>query len=444
MLSVLRVAGLAALLAVSGCSSSIHNSRTLSKPGIDFVDARQRAVVSTKAKLAAGDDPERMITCSEPSPDVFSVLAASFGLDLGLAPSSASDTAKISAALSENAATIQRTQTINLLRESLFRTCERYLNGAIGPAEMIVQSARDQRAMVSILAIEQLTGSLTPPPVVISSSAIANANDSAAQVIQSLQSAKTASDAAAAKALADENKAKATYETNKCKDIEATAEGARTDTQNASLNACNTDKATAAASKASAVSAKEYYDAVRTYVANASPEGVAARGGGELLGDAPKQPTAADRAAVASAVSEIVRSAYAVDEYTMFCIRTLYDQRTNPADPLYEACIKSLEAGLLDEAAVRTARAGVEPALQMRVSQTNQLFEPVSMLFEKSEDFSKTLKSLETEAAKANSALIGKSLFNAKSISEARKSFVTLGDEEAAQVSDAARALLER
>jgi hypothetical protein len=60
--------------------------------------------------------------------------------------------------MSENASSIERSQTVNILRESMYRTCERYLSGAISKEEFIVQAARDQRTMVQVLAIEQLTG----------------------------------------------------------------------------------------------------------------------------------------------------------------------------------------------------------------------------------------------------------------------------------------------
>jgi hypothetical protein len=461
MLSVLRAAGLAALLAASGCSSVIHNSRDISKPGIDFVDARQRAVVSGKkitttttvVPTATGQKKtveENLVICSEPSPDVFSVLASSFGLDVGLAPSAASDTVKIAGALSENAATIQRTQTINLLRESFFRTCERYMNDAISPAEMIVQSARDQRAMVSVLAIEQLTGSLTPPPVVISSSAMANANDSAAKVIDDLKSAKTASDAAAAKAKVDATAYETALTANKCSEIEAIKPESRSVPQNTAWADCEAKKAAAAASKTAATGALEYYTAVRTYVMNASPEGVAARGGGELLGNAPQPATAADRAEVAATVLDIVKSAYAVDEYTMLCMRTLHEaEATAPADnsprkKLLDACLEAMKAGIAQESLIRSERAGFTAALIVRQTATAQLFDPVSSWLKSNSDLAKQMTQLELESVRINPALKGKSFFVRGTFEEAQKRFIRLGDEEQQQVSSAAQALLKQ
>ena len=70
--------------------------------------------------------------------------------------------------IAQSAATAERTQTINLLRESMFRTCERYMNGAIDRTSFVVQAGRDWRAMIAILAIEQLTQVQRPLSTTIS------------------------------------------------------------------------------------------------------------------------------------------------------------------------------------------------------------------------------------------------------------------------------------
>jgi hypothetical protein len=54
-----------------------------------------------------------------------------------------------------------------MLKEMMYRTCERYLNGQISELEYPIIAARDQRIMTSILAIEQLTGGVFQKPVVI-------------------------------------------------------------------------------------------------------------------------------------------------------------------------------------------------------------------------------------------------------------------------------------
>ena len=171
-------------LILAGCANanSIHRKWNISEAGqTEFVDAKQRAVIVNKTQIfqGKGSEPNRREPvyriCSEPSPDVFSIYALSLTGSLSgnpFAGSNLSDKEQaelmLAMASSENGSTIERTQTINLMRESMFRTCERYLNGAIDHDTMQIQAARDQRAMVAVLAIEQLTGVVKRKPTVLS------------------------------------------------------------------------------------------------------------------------------------------------------------------------------------------------------------------------------------------------------------------------------------
>lgn len=156
------------VILVSACSAnhkSIYRHEAVTKnSSLTSVDAKQRAVIST----TSGGVRQ---FCSEPSPDVFSVVAQA--LSAGGVFGNAAESASIEAALniafsdSEQGSTIPRTQTINMLRELMFRTCERHLNGAYNSLEMSVQAIRDQRLMVSILAIEQITGAISPKPLLV-------------------------------------------------------------------------------------------------------------------------------------------------------------------------------------------------------------------------------------------------------------------------------------
>ena len=131
-----------------------------------LIDSKKRAIISSeldKEKRKESGVYQRI--CSEPPPDVFSAFASSIGGDLGFSNSEFS--AGFLLKVVEAAGTISRTQTVNLLRESMFRTCERYLNGAIDEPQLIVQAARDQRTMVAILAIEQLTQAARPPVTIL-------------------------------------------------------------------------------------------------------------------------------------------------------------------------------------------------------------------------------------------------------------------------------------
>ena len=153
-----------------GCSANYHSIyRTTdlsSSDNITSIDAKQKAIISSKK------DSEIRKFCLEPNPDVFTVISHAFSGEATFGKEASPEALNVALAAtlssSETGSTITRTQTINMLKEMMYRTCERYLNGAITELEMSIVSARDQRIMTSILAIEQLTGTVTPKPTVIS------------------------------------------------------------------------------------------------------------------------------------------------------------------------------------------------------------------------------------------------------------------------------------
>ena len=159
--SSLAVIGLLA----SGCANQVTAYRTQrigpDGPMVITTDAYQRHLVMTPDAERAG----MWRTCAEASPDVFSAISGSGAGDLGFNSTSERGVdaqARAAMSIAQSAATAERTQTINLLRESMFRTCERYMNGAIDQATLVVQAGRDWRAMIAILAIEQLDSGPAP------------------------------------------------------------------------------------------------------------------------------------------------------------------------------------------------------------------------------------------------------------------------------------------
>lgn len=310
--SVLATAGL-----LAGCAegNSIYHSRALSPTGdrIVTIDAKQRNVLVTRDAEGAW----RM--CAEAAPDVFSALSASASLGVDVTTRSG----RAAAAIAEAAGTVERTQTVNLLRESMYRTCERYLDGAIGRAQLVVQAARDQRAMVKILAIEQLTRVARGPATIVAPPSTAAATvdgDAVAGLVGDLArertAARTALDAAAAAYAAALKKGRcdvvATAPADdggdpKLSDWTACrAAGAERDARQAALDASTArfDKALAAAGQLGSQS-------------SATTGGGASSGGGG--GAAPSD---AGLASVAGAVERIANSPD-IDEPLMFCIALL-------------------------------------------------------------------------------------------------------------------------
>ena len=186
-------------LLLSGCLSKgdIFNHQSLSDSSITTMDARQRSILANRIK----DNPTFLRLCAEPYPDIFTVVSSSLSAGLDAEAGAEKDksaklkvAAQIAQALKESGASIDRSQTVNLINMSLYRTCERFMNGGISEAELKFQAARDQQAMVSILAIEQLTNIARPAPTkIILDSGFAEA---VASNIVSSEAAKKALDAA--------------------------------------------------------------------------------------------------------------------------------------------------------------------------------------------------------------------------------------------------------
>lgn len=186
-------------LMVTGCANlnSIYRNKTVIDDQANSLravttDARQRSVL-----VSSRTDGIRV--CAEQAPDVFAVLSAGANAQGSLqgAKGDPAASAQIAAAMSEQASAIQRTQTVNLLAQSFYRTCERWLSGAIDGDEFIVQSMRDQRTMMVVLAIEQLTGAVRTPSAVVISAGPASATSDTKTAQQLAEAKKKADDRAA-------------------------------------------------------------------------------------------------------------------------------------------------------------------------------------------------------------------------------------------------------
>lgn len=138
------------------------------------IDARQRLVLSV-------DRDGKRIICAEPSPDMFAVLAASGSLSGNAnatidAPSrrgrrgpgiagadpvryNFDGAAGIETSRSSTETGTQftnRSQTIQLLRDGMYRACEAYMNGAIGQAEYRTILSKQDDMLLNLIAVEHL------------------------------------------------------------------------------------------------------------------------------------------------------------------------------------------------------------------------------------------------------------------------------------------------
>lgn len=122
------------------------------------MDIQKRAILSGSITPTAR-------VCAEPSPDAMSAMAMEAAAKGGV-PSKVQ--VELSAALQQSAAFVGlRTTSIQLLRDFGYRLCEAFLSGGIDQGEYDLLMRRFQKNVVALLAIEQLTGAVKAPPVIL-------------------------------------------------------------------------------------------------------------------------------------------------------------------------------------------------------------------------------------------------------------------------------------
>jgi hypothetical protein len=151
---------LGASLLLTGCSSVIYKTVAVdTTPATSLsLDGKQRVILVTDR---GGITHDKRVVCAEPSPDALVGIAASASGGLSIAGKGSADAA---ASLAEAVQTVgRRTQTVQLLRDGLYRACEAYLNGAINEEEYKLIISRIDDFSVTLVAIDGLTGGLNVP-----------------------------------------------------------------------------------------------------------------------------------------------------------------------------------------------------------------------------------------------------------------------------------------
>jgi hypothetical protein len=178
------IACLPAMTLTAGCAGTQYSFKEFSpqdgQPKTALIDIKQRAILS-----GTKPDGKALVLCAEPSPDALSSLSSQFALDANLKDALA---ATLSAAQQEAASFVGlRTQTIQLLRDSMYRLCEGYLAGALTQADFSWLSRRYQKYMVALLTIEQLTRVAQAPTVAHSASGLASASRAATAIQRDIE-----------------------------------------------------------------------------------------------------------------------------------------------------------------------------------------------------------------------------------------------------------------
>jgi hypothetical protein len=391
---------LVSALLLSACDATSNTSfRAATFVGTEdsalLIDAKQRAIL-TRAWKEQGQGKDKVKIrrfCSEPSPDFVSVMAQS--LSAGGSFGKSADPASLQAALnlaysrSENGTTIARTQTINMLRELMFRTCERFLSGGYDEMELSIQAVRDQRLMVSILAIEQLTGAVSPSPVVINASGSSGAGlgGEAIKTYATLRDEKKKADSAFAAAVKARDEKLGNGDDGKPRECQVIKdEQAKVPPGNVDLKtkaACEklekavTDTKAAAEEVGKAFSTVEQAMTTGGVSASTVSEAIAAGGLNRATSDATKD--------VAATVEKIVERNFNDQTETMlYCLRTLRNLPELKAklgidggrlDPLFDRCLAYIEKDVATATAIseanrlEAAQRQAEASLRLRETQ---------------------------------------------------------------------------
>lgn len=179
---------LLASLILSGCGTTYSLQRFTpvdGQPSSAFIDIKQRAVLTGKRPASGSPSGVEVVMCAEPSPDAISSFASELAADAKY-----KDMLQASLSLSEQEAASfvgLRTQTIQLLRDGMYRLCEGYMSGALTGPDYAWLSRRYQKYMVALLTIEQLTRVAQAPTVALASQGMASASRSAAAIQQDLK-----------------------------------------------------------------------------------------------------------------------------------------------------------------------------------------------------------------------------------------------------------------
>ena len=174
------------LISFVGCANLQSLSRHTEIPKYDANGTGKAIHLDTQQRLVLINRFQQF--CAEPSPDALSAYTSSLGIGVS-DPSQLA--ASVAQGLQSSAGSIGlRTQSITLMRDALYRMCEAYSNGALGPVQVATLLGRSQDLTAVILAVEQLTGVVAANQVILTGTAGAGASASLLSNQQLLDAAR--------------------------------------------------------------------------------------------------------------------------------------------------------------------------------------------------------------------------------------------------------------
>jgi hypothetical protein len=139
---------------VTACSGQPGPQATVWHPDENeslLMDAKQRIVISTTRN-------DQHVICAEPVPDVVSSVNTDFGFDANIGPAlSRAGAADIGRTADETVTNLgKRTQSVQLLRDGLYRACEAYVNGLLDEEDYRRILVNYDEILVALTAIDAL------------------------------------------------------------------------------------------------------------------------------------------------------------------------------------------------------------------------------------------------------------------------------------------------
>ncbi len=167
--------------AAAGCANLSTIDRKTEMPAYGqaiHLDVSQRVILTDKDGFA----------CAEPSPDGLQSFASALGASVADPVAKA---ISLSTAYNASAASIGlRTQSITLMRETLYRLCEAARNKSLTSMDVAQLLQRSQDLTLAVLAIEQLTGAVVARQAMLTQGSNATASANVANTQAALDTAK--------------------------------------------------------------------------------------------------------------------------------------------------------------------------------------------------------------------------------------------------------------
>lgn len=159
--TIFGLIGTGLLIGSCGQPGLITKTHSLGKTKLVTTGARQRviAVHNPGFLTRTGLVHPKRIVCTEPSPDVAVAIARSSAASASILAKAARGAAAISRSAAEGLVQLaERTVTIQLIREQMFRACEGYANGALTSTSYTLLLNRLNDAMISLVSAEVAAG----------------------------------------------------------------------------------------------------------------------------------------------------------------------------------------------------------------------------------------------------------------------------------------------